>query len=79
MPGHQKTRGEWAMGRRAEGANSRIRGNGPQFPPWARLVKSLYMNRVSNNHPLLFSGFCHVFLKERVCLWLGFPTGREAT
>ena len=53
-------------------------GNGPQFPPCARLVKRLYMNRVSNNHALLFSPFFHAFLKEHVCLWLGFPIGREA-
>ena len=55
------------------GANSRAGGNGPQFPPCARLPKRLYMNRVSNNHPLLFSCFFHAFLKEHVCLWLGFP------
>ena len=62
-----------------EGENSRTRGNGPQFPPCARLVKRLYMNHVSNNQPLLFSHFFHAFLKERICLWLGFPIGREAT
>ena len=44
----------------------------------SRLVKCRYMNRVSNNHPLLFSRFFHAFLKEHVCL-LGFPIGREAT
>ena len=52
------------MGWRAEGANSRTRGNGPQFPPCARLVKRLYMNRVSNNHALLFSRFYHAFFKN---------------
>ena len=67
------------MGRGAKDANSRTRGNGPQFPPCARLVKHLYMKQVSNNYALLFSCFCHAFLKEHVCLWLGFPTGREAT
>ena len=46
------------------GANSRAGGNGPQFPPCARLPKRLYMNRVSNNHPLLFSLFFHTFLKN---------------
>ena len=60
------------------GANSRAGGNGPQSPPCARLPKHLYMNRVSHNHPLLFSRFFHAFLKEHVCL-LGFPIGREAT
>ena len=67
------------MGQGAEGANPRTRGNGPRFPPCARLVKRLYMNHVSNNHPLLFSCFCHAFLKERASLWLDFPTEREAT
>ena len=63
--------GPWGSGWRCKLEES---GNGPQFSPCARLVKCLYMNCVSNNHPLLFSGFCHAFLKERVCLWLGFPT-----
>ena len=54
-------------------------GQWPSVPSCARLLKRLYRNRVSNDHPLLFSAFFHAFLKEDVCLWLGFPTGREAT
>ena len=73
---HQGVSGLWGGG--VGGGSSRTGGNGPQFPPCSRLVKCLYMNHVSNNHPLLFSRFFHAFLKEHVCL-LGFPTGREAT
>ena len=69
----EDTKGRVGHGAVGEGANSRAGGNGPQSPPCARLPKCLYMNRVSNNHPLLFSCFFHAFLKEHVCLWLGFP------
>ena len=69
------------VGPRAGGGGCKLQesSKGPQFPPCARLVKCLYMNCASNNHPLLFSSFCQASLKEWVCLWLGFPTGREAT
>ncbi|XP_043730906.1 probable histone-lysine N-methyltransferase PRDM7 [Cervus elaphus] len=47
----EDTKGRLGHGAGAEGAKSRTRGNGPQFPPCARLVKRLYMNHDSGQAP----------------------------
>ena len=61
---HPVTRRHQGASEPQGGANSRAGGNGPQFPPCARLPKRLYVNHVSNNHPLLFSLFFHTVLKN---------------
>ena len=47
-----------------------------KFLPCVVVVKCLH-ELCQNYHPLLFSAFFHAFLKEHICLWLGFPMPQE--